>query len=274
MKVEMRRNMKKRMVSIMLLIGIMTLVSCGKSDNINEERTDKEVIQNETIEATTQEESKADELETDADKDKYCLDEDSNVSAYFDATKEKIQEFRKPDEYSEIMAEFAADITHNGYDDRILLTVPKGATLDEVKSGVCSGQLYVLERTAEGLSDYYFMKREFSPTHVGNGQLFVTTVDDKDYLIETNFWAGQGCFTYSYDVFFEDYDTKYEMESENLVFEDCDKPRDTTEFFASLSKWINDSTYVLYVADIDYEPDLFYSTEENKISPVEYLQYK
>ena len=457
MKVEMRRSMKKRMVSIMLLMGILTLVSCGKSDNINEERTDKEVIQNETIEATIQEESKADELETDADKDEYCLDEDSNVSVYFDATKEKnvivdgdkeipfqingyapevvgaykmdidnnkmeeyvvtvcegrgtgyyvmglaiieegeeqpvfylspediakqfnerisyeydndisllsltvdkeeptevflqesektyeskfesvaygdisyvqymngefwirgglglyfkdmviaqyepsvemaapiifsdgydysigkmgvkvvenFQEFPKSDEYSEIMAEFAADITHNGYDDRIILTVPKGATLDEVKSGVYPGLLYVFERTAEGLSDYYFMKREFSPTHVGNGQLFVTTVDDKDYLIETNFWAGQGCFTYSYDVFFEDYDTKYEMESENLVFEDCDKPGDTTEFFASLSKWINDSTYVLYVADIDYEPDLFYSTEENKISPVEYLQYK
>ena len=128
MKVEMRRSMKKRMVSIMLLMGILTLVSCGKSDNINEERTDKEVIQNETIEATIQEESKADELETDADKDEYCLDEDSNVSVYFDATKEKnvIVDGDKEIPFQingyapEVVGAYKMDIDNNKMDNQML----------------------------------------------------------------------------------------------------------------------------------------------------------
>lgn len=180
----------------------------------------------------------------------------------------------EPDEYSEIISEFSADITHNGYDDQILLTVPKGNTLDEVKSGVCGGQLYVLERYSDGVSKLYSVKREFSTSHVGNGQLFVTTVNDRDYLVETNFWAGQGSFTYSYEVFFEDYFTKYLVDSDRIEFEGCEKPGDTSTFFNNLNQWINESTYVLYAADINCETDLIYSTEKNKISPKEYLQYK
>ena len=38
-------------------------------------------------------------------------------------------------------------------------------------------------------------------------------VDDRDYLIETNFWAGQERYTYKYTVFFMDYDYNYVMES-------------------------------------------------------------
>ena len=72
----------------------------------------------------------------------------------------------------------------------------------------------------EGRGDFSeihaFINREFSPTHVGNGQMFVTTVEGKDYLIQTNFWSGMDTLTYQYEVFFEDRNAKYEVEiSEN-----------------------------------------------------------
>ena len=76
------------------------------------------------------------------------------------------------------------------------------------------------------------------------------------------------------DVFFEDYNAKYSVDSQSLIFEQCDQPGDTTEFFEGLNKWINDSTYILYAADIDYDPELQFSTEDSKISPKEYLLNK
>lgn len=194
-----------------------------------------------------------------------------------------LENLPQPEACSEVLSQFSADLTHDGQENLILLTVPEGATLQEVMDGrIAAGQFYVtvkqnyLAEAAEGdFSDlYYIIKKEFSPTHVGNGQMFVTTVEGKDYLIQTNFWSGMDTLTYQYEVFFEDRNAKYEVESAKLEMSESSSKEDISEFFSGLNTWVNDSTYVVYVADIDYEPNLFYSTEDHKISPVEYLEGK
>ena len=97
-------------------------------------------------------------------------------------------EYGKPIAYSEVLARFSADITHDGQKNTILLTVPEGATLQDVMDGrTAFGQFYVSAEqhylAEEGEGDfseiYAFINREFSPTHVENGQMFVTTVGGK-----------------------------------------------------------------------------------------------
>ena len=118
-------------------------------------------------------------------------------------------------------------------------------------------------------ADESILEREFSPCHVGNGQMFLTTVDGRDYLIETDFWAGQEQYTYGYTVFFLNYDYDYVMASEHEEYKG--EPGDTSAFFDKLNCWINDSSIVLYAADIDHDPDLLYSTDDNRINPRSYL---
>lgn len=174
----------------------------------------------------------------------------------------------------EIIAEFYADVTHDGTEDRIAISVPEGNTWDEVLSGVASGELcvYAGYTDVDGKTKYAdesILEREFSPCHVGNGQMFLTTVDGRDYLIETDFWAGQEQYTYGYTVFFLNYDYDYVMESEHEEYKG--EPGDTSAFFDKLNSWINDSSIILYAADIDHDPDLLYSTDDNRINPRSYL---
>ena len=174
----------------------------------------------------------------------------------------------------EIIAEFYADVTHDGTEDRLAISVPEGNTWDEVLSGVASGELcvYAGYTDVDGKTKYAdesILEREFSPCHVGNGQMFLTTVDGRDYLIETDFWAGQEQYTYGYTVFFLNYDYDYVMASEHEEYKG--EPGDTSAFFEKLNSWINDSSIVLYAADIDHDPDLLYSTDDNRINPRSYL---
>ena len=174
----------------------------------------------------------------------------------------------------EIIAEFYADVTHDGIEDRIAISVPESNTWDEVLSGVASGELcvYAGYTDVDGKTKYddeSILEREFSPCHVGNSQMFLTTVDGRDYLIETDFWAGQEQYTYGYTVFFLNYDYDYVMASEHEEYKG--EPGNTSAFFEKLNSWINDSSIVLYAADIDHDPDLLYSTDDNRINPRSYL---
>lgn len=174
----------------------------------------------------------------------------------------------------EIIAEFYADVTHDGIEDRIAISVPESNTWDEVLSGVASGELcvYAGYTDVDGKTKYddeSILEKEFSPCHVGNGQMFLTTVDGRDYLIETDFWAGQEQYTYGYTVFFLNYDYDYVMASEHEEYKG--EPGNTSAFFEKLNSWINDSSIVLYAADIDHDPDLLYSTDDNRINPRSYL---
>ena len=175
---------------------------------------------------------------------------------------------------AEIIAEFYADVTHDGIEDRLAISVPESNTWDEVLSGVASGELcvYAGYTDVDGKTKYddeSILEREFSPCHVGNGQMFLTTVDGRDYLIETDFWAGQEQYTYGYTVFFLNYDYDYVMASEHEEYKG--EPGNTSAFFEKLNSWINDSSIVLYAADIDHDPDLLYSTDDNRINPRSYL---
>ena len=174
----------------------------------------------------------------------------------------------------EIIAEFYADVTHDGIEDRIAISVPESNTWDEVLSGVASGELcvYAGYTDVDGKTKYddeSILESEFSPCHVGNGQMFLTTVDGRDYLIETDFWAGQEQYTYGYTVFFLNYDYDYVMASEHEEYKG--EPGNTSAFFEKLNSWINDSSIVLYAADIDHDPNLLYSTDDNRINPRSYL---
>ena len=66
----------------------------------------------------------------------------------------------KPIAYSEVLAQFSADITHDGQKNTILLTVPEGATLQDVMDGrTAFGQFYVSAEqhylAEEGEGDFF-----------------------------------------------------------------------------------------------------------------------
>lgn len=55
-----------------------------------------------------------------------------------------LKNFPQPEACSEVLSQFLADITHDGQENLILLTVPEGATLQEVMDGrIAAGQFYV-----------------------------------------------------------------------------------------------------------------------------------
>lgn len=176
-------------------------------------------------------------------------------------------------EIGEIIYEDYMDITHNGSADRIVVFVPTDWSMEDLLSGVNGGVMYVYEGYEDGtFGDFPVLGREFAISHVGNGQMITTTVNGNDYLVELSFWAGQGEATYSYRVLFENRTACVVVDS-YFAEGDYDAPA-PEEFREGLSKWLNESSVLLYAADIDSDPALMYSTSDKKLSPEDYLGRK
>ena len=97
------------------------------------------------------------------------------------------------------------DITHDGVKDYIVTSMTYNSaymdvdtTLEykikqQVMYDIVCVKVYKGRNTSDTYSEEQLLwSQEYSRVHVGNGQLSVVRIDDKDYLLTSNLWAGQG----------------------------------------------------------------------------------
>jgi len=170
------------------------------------------------------------------------------------------------------------DVTHDGVKDIIqvsYITVDgfSGKFTEQTFHNGSLGFVKVFDGakgTPQNSSPIY--ECDYSRVHVGNRQFFITTIDDKDYFVETSLWSGQGLCNYSYYVFsFENGDT-HTIDMGEADFEYGTKHA-ADDFFEQLYKWINDDSLLLMAADIELD-FTFYSTSDNTVNPDEYYHRK
>lgn len=177
------------------------------------------------------------------------------------------------------------DINHDGCKDKIILSaeiLPDGYdgsfeemmqdTPETVNVRMFSG--YYFYSGQQSFTECAYFTAVYGAAHCANGQLFITTVDGADYLVETSIYTGQGETNYSYKVFFGDIEHEYIVEEKYVSFEEDNIPDDINEFWNGLDKWINESSVLLVAADIDSDPMVYYSTNDNILNPVIFYNKK
>lgn len=174
----------------------------------------------------------------------------------------------------EILYECNYDLNHDGTDDEIILFVPAYDDKDNFERGFGVACMQVYKGNGDGsYAKYPIVERYFGVPHTGNSQMFITSVNGYDYLVETSFWVGQGMTSYSYNVFSEDetYAHSYDSWLQMIANEDEGVP---DYMFECLDVWLNESSILLYASDIDVEPKLMYSTTDHIYKPSDYLDLK
>lgn len=181
------------------------------------------------------------------------------------------------------------DVNHNGCKDKIILSaeiiqgeysgsfddvMQKSMEVSMSNARVFDGSYIYTDPGQQSFNGFASFTYEFSAAHAGNGQLFVTTVDGADYLVETSLWSGQGETSYRYKVFFGDWQSEFIVEEKYVSFEYGNPPDNIDEFWDGLYKWINDSSILLIATDIDSEPMTYYSTTEKVVNPAVFYNKK
>jgi len=172
------------------------------------------------------------------------------------------------------------DVNHDGCKDKIILSAEiiqdeylgsfdevMQETMEVSNARVFGGSYIYTDPGQHSFHDFASLEFLFSASHSGNGQLFVTTVDGADYLVETSLWSGQGESNYQYKVFFGDWQSEFVVEEKYMSFEYGNPTENIDEFWDGLYKWINDSSILLIAADIDSHPMTYYSTTESILNP-------
>lgn len=170
------------------------------------------------------------------------------------------------------LAVLLADTNHDGEKERLILSYPAVSTWDEVQKGQAEAHLTIYPSGEGRYANASNLEWSFGGHKMLSNQMILTTVDGRDYLIQTSFQEGLDQYTNTYKVFFCDTAYDYVVDSAEGTFvagEDS-----ATDFFEGLNAWINDSSILLYAADTSYEPVLQYSTKEKVIHPREYLKGK
>lgn len=170
------------------------------------------------------------------------------------------------------------DLTHDGINDIVQVSYITtdgfdGTFTEQTFHNGAFGFIKVFDGakgTAQNSPPIY--EHDYGKAHVGNGAFFITTVDGKDYLVESSIWSGQGESAYYYNVLsFENGGTQVADEDE-VTFEYGTKHA-ADEFFDNLHKWINDDSALLMAIDVDLD-FTFYSTKDNIVNPDEYYHRK
>ncbi len=169
------------------------------------------------------------------------------------------------------------DLTHDGNDETIQVTYIAFDDFDGVidKALFHNGALGYVKLFDEmhHAKPELLWYRDYAVAHVGNVQIFVTTVDGKDYLVETDLGIWQGDAVYKYKVFFIENGEEQIVDSGKISF-DTENPADTTAFFEGIYSWINDSSVLLMATDIGLENDVYFSRGLDKVSPETYYSQK
>ncbi len=171
------------------------------------------------------------------------------------------------------------DITHDGSPDTIQVTYIVTDDFDGVVSEAMfhNGalgfvKLFEGEKSLLQRSELLWY-RDYGTAHAGNVQIFVTTVDGNDYLVETSLYSGQGTAYYYYSVFFFENGEQQVVDSGELTF-DTNSKTDTTALFDGIYSWINPSSVLLMATDIELDPDIYYSHGEDIVRPETYYSQR
>ena len=178
------------------------------------------------------------------------------------------------------------DITHDGVADYIVTSMTydpaymdENATqADKIKQQVMYDMVCVRVYEGSSTSDTYseeqlLWSQEYSSVHVGNGQISVVRMDDKDYILTSNLWAGQGFATWEFEVFslnetgekevIDKQSAEFELQED--IFADEESYAD---FNHTLEEYITDGILIV-ACDIDFEQQLI-RTQESQYIPRDY----
>lgn len=178
------------------------------------------------------------------------------------------------------------DITHDGVEDYIVtsmtydpLYMDVNATLaDKIEQQVMYDFVCVKVYEGSNTSDTYseeqlLWSQEYSRVHAGNGQLSVVRMDDKDYLLTSSLWAGQGFATWEFEVFsLNEMGDKEVIDKQSVEFklneDDSADDECYAEYNHSLEEYIADGILIV-ACDIDFEQQ-FIRTQESQYIPQDY----
>lgn len=116
-------------------------------------------------------------------------------------------------------------------------------------------------------------RQDYSRVHAGNGQLSVVRMDDKDYILASNLWAGQGLATWQFEVFsLNETGNKNVIEKQSIEFKLDENDSMDAEVYAEfkhlLEEYINDGILIV-ACDIDLEHQLI-RTQRSQYIPQTY----
>ena len=178
------------------------------------------------------------------------------------------------------------DITHDGVADYIVTSMTydpaymdANATLaGKIEQQVMLDSVCVKVYEGSNTSDTYreeqlLWSQEYSSVHAGNGQISVVRMDDKDYILTSDLWAGQGFATWQFEVFslnemgdkevIDKQTIGFELQEDTFADEEC-----YVEFIHSLREYINDGILIV-ACDADLEQQLI-RTQESQYIPRDY----
>lgn len=204
-----------------------------------------------------------------------------------DDIEEQIKESEEQIFSERIVYETAADLTHDGIDDLVrVIVAPDDAGLSTEK--LLKGTAFAVIKIYQGTdtnqyeTEPCYESRAISTSHAGNGQLFLTEKDGKDYLITTSIYEGQGVAIYSYEIIYlnhgeavtEAYDD-IEFFTDNRYIEngwDVENPvyrEDAVPAFKeTLMPWLENA---IILAALDVNTPIFLSTSEKTYPASEYF---
>ena len=186
--------------------------------------------------------------------------------------------FPTQDETETIAYQTKADVTHDGIDDLIQLSLYAEDTvrIEDFSAGyfgVAYVKVFRGTKNGEYESHPRFISRGYDASHVGNGTICVTHKEGQDYLLLSTIYEMQGEATYDYAVIYIDDENGIVMEdSADAAFavweemhEDWSEKthrKDVIPAFQSkIEPWIADAT-ILVSFDIDSDQDLNSIEEE------------
>lgn len=191
-----------------------------------------------------------------------------------------------PDWITEVINVEKRDVTHDGVEDYIVTSMTYDSNyMDEnapqmekiaqqVRYDLIDVKVYEGTNASNPYSEQTLLwSQEYSSVHAGNGQLSIVQVDDKDYILTSNLWAGQGLATWEFEVFslnetgdksvIDNQSVEFKLEEDEFADEEY-----YAEFKHSLEKYIADGILIV-ACDIDLEQQ-FVRTQESLYIPQNY----
>lgn len=178
------------------------------------------------------------------------------------------------------------DVTHDGVADYIVTSMTydtadvdmNAAQSERITQQIMYGLVCVKVYEGDNASDTYseeklLWSQEYSRVHTGNGQLSVVRMDDKDYLLTSSLWAGQGFAAWEFEVFslnemgdkevIDKQSVEFKLNEDDSADEEC-----YAEYNHSLEEYIADGILIV-ACDIDFEQQ-FIRTQESQYIPQDY----
>lgn len=176
------------------------------------------------------------------------------------------------------------DVTHDGIDDYIITALEydpafaeedltqKERIVQQLRAGFIRVNIYEGKENSEEINrERALWSHEYSDAHAGNGQLSIVHIEDKDWLLTSSLYTGQGYVALEYEIFslnqngemdvFDKQTAEFEIAQENLT----DKYK---EFQTSLNQYTEEGVLII-ACDIDLG-EQFVRTRETPCVPRNY----